>query len=98
MRLKSRQKTSTGKTPFETTHPKAVENGDRIFENQKPGEKLFYDKAKLGEPGHKGRSHWHRYNPNSQMGKKDEYLNAKDSPVAKDSPESHLYPPTPEPK
>ena len=46
----------------------------------------------------KGRPHWHRYNPNSKMGKKDEYLNAKNSPVAKDSPESHLYPPNPEQK
>ncbi len=82
----------------EISHPDAREQGHRSFENQETGEKLRYDEGKPGQPGHKGQSHWHRYNPNSQMGKKDEYLNAKDSPVAKDSPESHLYPPTPEQK
>ena len=82
----------------EISHPNAREQGHRTFENQETGEKLRYDEGKPGQPGHKGQSHWHRYNPDSQIGKKDEYLNASDSPVARDSPESHLYPPTPEQK
>jgi hypothetical protein len=76
----------------ETTHPKAAINGHRSFKNIQTEEKLRYDEAKPGESGHKGKSHWHRHNPNSTMGDKDKYLNAQDVPVAKDSPESHLYP------
>ena len=76
----------------ETSHPLAKERGHRMFENKDTGEKLTYDEAKPGEPGHKGRSHWHRYNPNS-TGDHDMYLDAKGDPVAKGSPESHLYAP-----
>jgi len=76
----------------ETTHPKAAENGHRVFENRKTGEQLSYDEAKSGEPGHKGRSHWHRHNPNTTSDR-DKYLDAKGNPVANGSSDSHLYPP-----
>ena len=55
-------------------------------------EKLFYGEPKPGEPGHKGKPHWHRQNPN-KTGDHDRYLDAKGNPVAKGSPDSHLYPP-----
>jgi hypothetical protein len=77
----------------ETTHPDAKENGHRTFENKETGEKLRHDEAKPGEPGHKGESHWHRYNPD-KTNKRNQYLDENDLPVPKDSPESHLYPPS----
>jgi len=76
----------------ETSHPDAKENGHRTFENTKTGEKLRYDEAKPEAPGHKGDSHWHRHNPNT-TNRFDEYLDANDVPVPRNSPESHLYPP-----
>ncbi|MCP5505722.1 MAG: hypothetical protein H7A38_02435 [Chlamydiales bacterium] len=76
----------------ETSHPLAKERGHRMFENKETGEKLSFDEAKPGEPGHKGKSHWHRYNPNS-TGDHDKYLDAQGNPVAKGSHESHLYSP-----
>ena len=75
----------------ETSHPSAKENGHRTFENKATGEELRYDEGKPGETGHKGESHWHRMNPNS-INRFDEYLDAKDLPVLRNSPESHLYP------
>lgn len=75
----------------ETSHPGAKEGGHRTFENKKTGEKLRHDGAKPNATGHKGESHWHRLNPNS-ISRFDEYLDAKDHPVPKNSPESHLYP------
>ena len=76
----------------ETSHPEAQERGHRTFENQNTGERLQYDEAKPGESGHKGRSHWHRPNPNA-TGSHNKYLDAEGNPVAKGSPDSHLYPP-----
>lgn len=55
------------------------------------GEKLRYDEGQPGESGHKGKSHWHRFNPD-KTGKNNEYLDANDHPVHKHSNESHLYP------
>ncbi|CCB88469.1 hypothetical protein [Simkania negevensis] len=75
---------------IETTHPEALGSGHRAFENQKTGERLHFDEGKPGEPGHKGRSHWHRINPN-MTGNHDKYLDANGNPVAKGSPDSHLY-------
>ncbi len=77
---------------LEVSHPEAQERGHRTFENQKTGEKLHYDGAKPGEPGHKGQAHWHRPNPN-MTGNHDKYLDANGNPVAKGSPDSHLYSP-----
>ncbi len=76
----------------ETTHPDAKAKGHRTFENKETGEELRYDEAKPAAPGHKGESHWHRPNPNS-INRSDEYLDANDIPVPRNSPESHLYPP-----
>ncbi|MBX9744440.1 MAG: RHS repeat-associated core domain-containing protein, partial [Chlamydiales bacterium] len=75
----------------ETTHPKAAENGHRTFENKATGEKLRYDEATPGAPGHEGESHWHRHNP-ARTNKRDEYLDANDNPTPRNSEESHLYP------
>ncbi|MCB1074164.1 MAG: hypothetical protein KDK59_01375 [Simkania sp.] len=77
---------------METSHPKAREKGHREFKNIETGEILRFDEGKPGMSGHKGKSHWHRLNPNSVNGDKDKYLNAQDQPVSKDNPESHLYP------
>ncbi len=75
----------------ETTHPKAKEHGHRTFENTKTGEKLRYDAAKPGETGHKGDSHWHRFNPDSTS-KFNKFLDANGDPVPEHSEPSHLYP------
>jgi RHS repeat-associated protein len=75
----------------ETTHPDAGKSGHRRFENEKTGEKLRHDKGKPGMNGHKEESHWHRFNPDSKN-RFDEYLDADNIPVPRNSPESHLYP------
>jgi hypothetical protein len=75
----------------ETTHPGAGKEGHRTFENEKTGETLRHDEGKPGETGHKGNSHWHRYNPNSTSSN-DEYLDATGKPTPRNSPSSHLYP------
>jgi RHS repeat-associated protein len=75
----------------ETTHPEN-RSGSRDFENKKTGEKIRYDKGKPGKPGHEGRDHHHRYNPNSK-GDNDKYLDKDGKPCGKGSDESHLYPP-----
>ena len=75
----------------ETSHPNAKEAGHREFENTETGEKLRYDEGKSGETGHKGESHWHRYNPNSTS-RLNEYLDENNNSVPRNSPESHLYP------
>ncbi len=75
----------------ETTHPDAGKKGHRTFENEKTGEKVRHDKAKPGAAGHRGESHWHRFNPNSKN-RLDEYLDTNNAPVPRNSPESHLYP------
>lgn len=75
----------------ETTHPDAKEGGHRTFENKETGERLRHDEAKPGASGHRGESHWHRFNPNSKN-RFDEYLDANNIPVPRNSPESHLYP------
>jgi hypothetical protein len=75
----------------ETSHPNAKEHGHRTFENKETGEKLRYDEGKPGVPGHKGESHWHRFNPD-KTSKLDEYLDANDNPVPENSDPSHLYP------
>jgi len=75
----------------ETSHPEAKEKGHRIFENKKTGEKLRYDEAKPGEAGHKGESHWHRFNPDTTS-RQDKFLDANDNPAPEHSEQSHLYP------
>jgi RHS repeat-associated protein len=75
----------------ETTHPDAKESGHRTFENKEIGEKLRHDEAKPGASGHRGESHWHRFNPNSKN-RFDEYLDSNNNPVPRNSPQSHLYP------
>ena len=75
----------------ETTHPDAKDSGHRTFENKETGEKLRHDEAKPGNSGHRGESHWHRFNPNAKN-RFDEYLDANNVPVPRNSPESHLYP------
>jgi hypothetical protein len=75
----------------ETTTPGAAATGHRKFENPNTGEKINWDKGQPGEPGHKGRDHYHRLNPNS-TGKKDYYLDNDGNVVPKNSNPSHLYP------
>ena len=73
----------------ETTHPAAAENGHRTFE--KDGETIRFDEGDPNKPGHAGRDHFHRDNPN-MTGKQDRYLDRNGNPVAKGSDASHLYP------
>ena len=75
----------------ETTHPNAGKNGHRTFENAETGEKLRHDQGRPGKPGHEGKDHWHRPNPNS-INDNDTYLDGNRNPVGKSSDPSHLYP------
>ncbi len=75
----------------ETSHPKAAEKGHRTFENPKTGDKLRHDQGKPGKPGHEGKDHYHRENPNA-TGKQDQYLDKSGNGVARGSDASHLYP------
>ncbi|MGQ0798934.1 MAG: RHS repeat-associated core domain-containing protein [Pseudomarimonas sp.] len=75
----------------ETSHPAAAQKGHRTFENAKTGDKLRHDQGKPGRPGHEGRDHYHRENPNA-TGKQDQYLDKSGNPVPRGSDASHLYP------
>lgn len=59
--------------------------------DKRTGEIIEFDKGKPGEPGHKGRDHYHRPNPN-RTGRSDWYLDINGNPVSDYSPASHLYP------
>ncbi|CDR35089.1 RHS repeat domain-containing protein [Criblamydia sequanensis] len=74
-------------------HPEAKAHGHHDFQNREDGRKIRYDEAKEGEPGHKGRDHYHWYNPKSEDDNENYYLNESGKPCKKDSHESHLYPP-----
>ena len=74
------------------SHPKGKQKGHYQFKDKETGQILEYDKGKPGEPGHKGRDHYHRPNPNS-TGRHDEYLDGNGRPVSDKSEESHLYHP-----
>lgn len=75
----------------EDSHPKALENGPRTFENKSSGDKLRFDKGEPGKDGHKGRDHYHRYNP-ERTGKHNEYLDKNERSCRRNCDESHLYP------
>lgn len=76
----------------ETSHPDAVRTGTRTFQNDEIGENLEFHKAKDGMSGNKGKDHYHRYNTDPKLGKRDKYLDQHGNPCAKGSPESHLFP------
>ncbi len=76
----------------DVSHPEAKNKGRHKYRNKKTGEEIEYDKGKPGEHGHKGHDHYHRPNPN-KTGRHDEYLDKDYNPVARNSEESHLYPP-----
>jgi RHS repeat-associated protein len=75
----------------ETSHPDAAKAGHRSFENAEKGDKLRFDKGKEGKPGHEGKDHYHRENPDA-TGKGDAYLDKFGNPVPRGSDASHLYP------
>lgn len=75
----------------EISHEKEKQYGHHKFRNKNTEEKIGFDRGKRGEPGHRGRDHFHRYNPNSKNNT-DLYLDKNGKPIAKSSPESHLYP------
>jgi hypothetical protein len=52
---------------------------------------LRFDKGKEGKPGHEGKDHYHRENPDA-TGKGDAYLDKFGNPVPRGSDASHLYP------
>jgi len=85
------------KNPFhhpdwvDVSHPKAKESGHFDFENKKTGEKIRFDKGNAGKPGHEGKDHYHKYNPDSKNDR-DKWLDKHGKPVPKYSEDSHLYP------
>lgn len=66
----------------ETTHPKQKERGHREFKHVITGEEIRFDKGEPGRPGHQGRDHYHRYNPQSKNNS-DLYLDHYGNPVSK---------------
>jgi len=74
------------------SHEEAKKSGHYRFKNKNTGKKIEFDRGKPGEPGHKGRDHYHRPNPNAKN-KYDSYLDEKGNPVPNKSDPSHLYPP-----
>ncbi|MBM3201238.1 MAG: hypothetical protein FJZ56_02385 [Chlamydiae bacterium] len=77
---------------IDVSHPKAKDKGHHKYKNNETGEIIEFDKAKPGNPGHKGHDHYHRPNPNT-TGDYDAYLDAQGKPVPDSSEASHLYPP-----
>ncbi|MBV1777355.1 hypothetical protein KSF73_16665 [Burkholderiaceae bacterium DAT-1] len=75
----------------ETSHPEAAKRGHRSFKHPETGDELRHDKGKDGAPGHEGKDHYHRYNPDS-TGKGDQYLDKNGNPTPRGSDASHLYP------
>ena len=75
----------------DVTHPKN-KGIHRDFKNKKTGEKIRWDPGESGEPGWKGKNHWHRYNPKwtKKMGKRGKYLDKKGKPVDQGSKASHI--------
>lgn len=74
----------------EVSDPRAAAAGHRTFENPDTGDRVRWDKAKEGRPGHAGRNHFHHENPDSG-GRGDKYLDADGNPVPDGSNASHLY-------
>ena len=74
---------------IETTHPNALKNGHRMFENKELGLIIQFDIAKPGAPGFKGINHYHVFNPSSTSDL-DLYLDKNGNPVAKKSKASHI--------
>ena len=75
-----------------TSHPDAEAAGHQEFVNRNdPTQQLRFDRAKPGEPGHKGQDHWHRINPNRKIDGK-QYLDENGNPVNRNTHGSHLYP------
>lgn len=75
----------------EISNPKAEEKGIRRFRNPETGDEVEFHKGKPGEPGWRGKDHYHRINPES-TGSQDLYLDKYGNPVPKGSGPSHLEP------
>ncbi len=76
---------------IETTNPTAAKTGRREFVNPKTGEEISFDKGRPGEPGFRGKDHYHRKNPTS-AGKKDSNLDVNGNSVPGGSKRSHIIP------
>lgn len=74
----------------DVSHPDAADAGHRKFHNPETGDTLRWDKGKSGAPGHRGRDHYHRQNPNA-TGKENANLDSQNNPVRSGSNKSHLY-------
>lgn len=73
------------------SHESARENDKYTFKHKETGEEILWHPGTPGEPGHRGRDHYHRPNPDSN-GKRDYYLDNDGNPVPKGHENSHLYP------
>jgi RHS repeat-associated protein len=77
----------------DVSHPDAKDNGRSKFRNKETGKELEFDKGKPGEPGWRGKDHYHRPNPNA-TGKGNSNLDANGNPVPGGSGPSHMPPGT----
>jgi hypothetical protein len=76
---------------IETTRPEAAAKGHRDFENPQTGEKVRFDKGRLGQTGNKAVDHYHRENP-SKTGDRDTNLDADGNVTPRGSKSSHIFP------
>lgn len=74
----------------DVSHPGGAATGHRTF--QRGNDQLRWDRGTPGRPGHAGRDHYHRTNPEA-TGRHNEYLDSSGNPVRRGQDESHLYPP-----
>jgi hypothetical protein len=75
----------------ETTHPGEAASGRRVFVDPETGQTVEFDKGRPGQPGWRGRDHYHVRNLDA-AGKGDKYLDREGLPVPNGSKQSHLPP------
>jgi hypothetical protein len=75
----------------ETSHPGEAVSGRRVFVDPGTGQTVEFDKGRPGQPGWRGRDHYHIRNLDA-AGKGDKYLDRDGRPVPDGSKQSHLPP------
>ncbi|MFM7903996.1 MAG: hypothetical protein ACKPA9_02125 [Microcystis sp.] len=75
----------------DVTHPKQAQLGQRELEHPDGNLKVSFHPAREGQPGWKGKDHYHIHNPNA-TGKQNYYLDAQGNPVARGADASHISP------
>ena len=73
------------------SHPSAKKAGHLLLKESSTGLKMEFDKGKKGEPGFKGKDHYHILNPDA-TGNENLYLDKNGNPTGNHSKKSHILP------